>query len=124
MLRVIGRKDNLFISGGENVQPEEIEAALGRLPAIHRAIVVPVADVEFGQRPVAFVDAEDWTPEAWRDGLGATLARFKIPVAFHPWPDDAEAGLKVSRAALRERAAERAAALQSGKGASRSDHTL
>ncbi|MEP0547708.1 MAG: o-succinylbenzoate--CoA ligase [Rhodothermales bacterium] len=119
MLRVVGRKDHLFISGGENVQPEEVEAALGRLAGVHRAIVVPVADAEFGQRPVVFVDAEAWEPEAWRDGLGETVARFKIPVAFHPWPGDADGEMKVSRAALRERAT----SLQLGKGASRSDHT-
>ena len=80
---------------------------------------MPVADAEFGHRPAAFVEAERWEPEVWRAALGAALARFKIPVAFHPWPDDAQAGMKVSRAAL----GERAAALQSGKGASRSDHT-
>ena len=105
MLRIVGRKDNLFISGGENVQPEEVEAALGRLAGVRQAVVVPVTDAEFGQRPVAFVDADAWEPEAWRVALGATLARFKIPTAFHPWPDDAQAGMKVSRAALRERAA-------------------
>ena len=104
MLRVVGRKDNLFISGGENVQPEEVEAALGRLPGVRRAVVVSIADEEFGQRPVAFVDADDWAPEAWREALGASLARFKVPAAFYPWPDDAEAGMKVSRAALAARA--------------------
>ena len=41
---------------------------------------------------VAFVEAEDWSPELWRDALGTTLARFKIPVAFYPWPDEAGAG--------------------------------
>ena len=92
MLRVVGRKDHLFISGGENVQPEEVEAALGRLVGVRQAVVVPVADAEFGYRPVAFVEADRWEPEAWRDALGATLARFKIPAVFHPWPDEAQAG--------------------------------
>ncbi len=104
MLRVTGRKDNLFISGGENVQPEEIEAALGRIEGVRQAIIVPVPDEEFGQRPVAFVDAGAWQPEAWRSALGVSLARFKIPAAFYPWPEDAQAGIKVSRAALRARA--------------------
>ena len=104
MLRVVGRKDHRFISGGENVQPEEVEAALGRIEGVRQAVVVPVADAEFGQRPVAFVEAEAWRPEAWREALAASLARFKIPVAFHPWPEDAQAGMKVSRAALHARA--------------------
>lgn len=104
MLEVVGRKDHLFISGGENVQPEEVEAALGRLDGVRRAVVVPVADGEFGQRPVAFVDAERWRPEAWHAALVGTLPRFKIPIVFHPWPADADAGMKVSRAALAARA--------------------
>jgi len=104
MLRVAGRKDHLFISGGENVQPEEVEAALGRIEGIRRAVVVPVADAEFGQRPVAFVEAENWAPDAWRAALAGSLARFKIPVAFHPWPEDTCAGMKIDRAALRARA--------------------
>jgi O-succinylbenzoic acid--CoA ligase len=102
MLRVVGRKDHLFISGGENVQPEEVEAALGQLPGIRQAVVVPVADAEFGQRPVAFVEAERWAPEAWRKALTRSLARFKIPIAFHPWPDDAQRGMKVRRSVLQK----------------------
>ncbi|MCA9398401.1 MAG: o-succinylbenzoate--CoA ligase, partial [Candidatus Omnitrophica bacterium] len=43
-LTVSGRKDNLFISGGENIQPEEIEAALLNIPNIRAAVVVPVKD--------------------------------------------------------------------------------
>lgn len=104
MLRVVGRKDNLFISGGENVQPEEVEDAFGRLAGVRRAVVVPVADAEFGQVPVAFVNADAWAQEGWREALGEVLPRFKVPVAFYPWPDDAEAGMKVSRAALAARA--------------------
>ncbi len=105
MLRVVGRKDNLFISGGENVQPEEIEAALGRVAGVRQAVVVPVEDAEFGQRPVAFVEAEDWAPEAWRVALADALATFKIPVDFYPWPDGERDGMKVSRTRLRQRAA-------------------
>ena len=50
MLHVEGRMDNLFISGGENVQPEEIERALLELPGVEEAIVVPVPDEEFGSQ--------------------------------------------------------------------------
>ncbi|HEX7071189.1 MAG TPA: AMP-binding protein, partial [Rhodothermales bacterium] len=42
LLHVVGRIDNLFISGGENVQPEEIERALLGQPNVQEAIVVPV----------------------------------------------------------------------------------
>ncbi|MEM7788732.1 MAG: AMP-binding protein, partial [Bacteroidota bacterium] len=71
-LVVTGRRDLMFVSGGENVQPEAIEAALLRLDAVAEALVVPVADAEFGHRPVAFArsaseDALD--PEAVRAAL-------------------------------------------------------
>jgi O-succinylbenzoic acid--CoA ligase len=104
-LRVRGRKDNLFISGGENVQPEEIEDALCRLQGVEDAVVVPVPDAEFGSRPVAFVRASGGAmePELLSRELGRALPRFKIPVAFHGWPEEA-GGMKVDRASFRERA--------------------
>lgn len=105
MLQVVGRKDNLFISGGENVQPEEVEAALGQLGGVRRAVVVPVADHTFGQRPAAFVEAERWEPERWRADLAVRLPGFKVPVAFHPWLSDA-VGMKPDRQRF-ARAAER-----------------
>jgi O-succinylbenzoic acid--CoA ligase len=54
---VSGRKDNMFISGGENIHPEEIEKALMMIDGILEALVVPVADKEYGQRPVAFIQS-------------------------------------------------------------------
>ena len=103
-LRVGGRMDNLFISGGENVQPEEVEEALCRLNGVDEAIVVPVPDEEFGARPVAFVRAAGRKPEELAQELGLLLPRFKIPVSFHPWPEGAQRGMKVDRTALVERA--------------------
>jgi o-succinylbenzoate---CoA ligase len=103
-LRVGGRMDNLFISGGENVQPEEIEEALCRLEGIDEAVVVPVPDEEFGARPVAFVRAAGREPEDLAQELEQVLPRFKIPISFHPWPERARRGMKVDRVALGERA--------------------
>ena len=50
-----GAKDNMFISGGENISPEEIEQVLHTFPEVQESIVVPVPDSRFGQRPVAFI---------------------------------------------------------------------
>jgi o-succinylbenzoate---CoA ligase len=102
-LRVGGRMDNLFISGGENVQPEEIEAALFRLEEIDEAVVVPVPDEEFGARPVAFVRTDGGVRDLSRE-LESVLPRFKIPITYYPWPEEARRGMKVDRAALGERA--------------------
>jgi O-succinylbenzoic acid--CoA ligase len=104
-LRVRGRSDNLFISGGENVQPEEIEEVLCRLESVDKVVVVPVPDEEFGARPVAFVrtDGIALEPEYLAQSLEPVLPRFKIPISFHPWPD-AVGAMKADRAALGERA--------------------
>jgi O-succinylbenzoic acid--CoA ligase len=102
-LKVLGRRDDLFVSGGENVRPEEIEAALARIPGVEEAVVVPVPDPEFGERPVAFVrrsgevDLVELTP-----ALEAVLPRFKIPTTFHDW--EGAGGMKPDRVALKERA--------------------
>ena len=104
-LHVRGRKDNLFISGGENVQPEEIEEALSRLEGVEEAVVVPVPDAEFGARPVAFVRTAGVEPGDLARALEPVLPRFKIPTAFHGWPAEAgPGGMKVDRAYFRERA--------------------
>lgn len=107
-LHVTGRKDNVFIAGGENIQPEEIERALNALPGINQAIVVPVAHPEFGATPVAFVVCSGALDEAEiSDALHRVLPRFKVPRHYYPWPGEhAEGGMKVSRAALARRAAE------------------
>ena len=103
-LRVGGRLDNLFISGGENVQPEEIEEALCRLNGVDEAVVVPVPDEEFGARPVAFIRINDGEPRDLARELEPVLPRFKIPISFHPWPEETRRGMKADRAALGEQA--------------------
>jgi o-succinylbenzoate---CoA ligase len=100
-LRVSGRRDNLFVSGGENVQPEEIEAALCRVEGVEEAVVVPVPDPEFGARPVAFVRLSGRAGDLSRL-LEPLLPRFKIPKAFHEW--EGAGGIKPDRVALKERA--------------------
>lgn len=114
MLRITGRKDGRFVSGGENVQPEAIEAVLLRQAGVTAALVVPVASREFGRRPVAFVESETWAPGAWERALVAELPRFMVPDAFYEWPADLrEADRKPSRASL-SRTAEQ---LRKAKGA-------
>ncbi|MCX7008985.1 MAG: o-succinylbenzoate--CoA ligase, partial [Kiritimatiellaeota bacterium] len=97
-LTVHGRKDNMFISGGENIQPEEIEQALLALPGVAAAVVLPRADKEFGARPVAFVQcARKISGEKLRAALRGKLPAYKVPVEFLPWPKAMPAGLKISR---------------------------
>jgi O-succinylbenzoic acid--CoA ligase len=80
-LTVVGRHDDVIVSGGENIAPAEIEAVLERHPAIREAGVYALPDAEWGQVVIAalvphdhpIVDAE---LEAF---LIAHLSRFKRP---------------------------------------------
>jgi O-succinylbenzoic acid--CoA ligase len=105
-LHVAGRMDRMFVSGGENIQPEEIESVLERVDGVQRAVVVPVPDPEYGRRPVAFVrHSAEVSAEDLRATLRDTLPGFKIPEAFHSLTDaDTENGLKVDHARLKKRA--------------------
>ncbi len=55
----IGRADDMFVCGGENVYPGEVEAMLGHHPGIMQAVVVPVPDDIKGHKPVAYVVRRD-----------------------------------------------------------------
>ena len=51
----VGRTDDMFVSGGENIYPTDVERMLERHPDIAQACVVPIEDEIKGQKPVAFV---------------------------------------------------------------------
>jgi long-chain acyl-CoA synthetase len=51
----VGRTDDMFVSGGENIYPADVERMLERHPAVSHAAVVPIDDDIKGQKPVAFV---------------------------------------------------------------------
>ena len=99
-LVVLGRKDDMFISGGENIAPQEIENALMNLPGITNAVVVPVPDALYGARPVAFIQGE-FEAVRIRTKLAYKLPKFKIPKLL-AWPADLPAGgLKAPRRYLK-----------------------
>ncbi|MCB1107966.1 MAG: o-succinylbenzoate--CoA ligase [Chlamydiia bacterium] len=84
-LQIFGRKDRLFISGGENIQPEEIEKLLINIDGIIRAKVVPNPDEEFGFRPIAYIESEESIQEErLKSYLSSFLPKFKIPTHFLP----------------------------------------
>src|SRR5262247_1944367 len=51
----VGRTDDMFVSGGENIYPSDVERMLERHPDVAQAAVVPIDDEIKGQKPVAFV---------------------------------------------------------------------
>lgn len=90
--RIVGRAKDMIISGGENIYPAEVEAALATHPRVAECAVVGVPDARWGETPVAFVvlrEAQPATappghgPEDWESALAlhllARLARYKHP---------------------------------------------
>ena len=80
---VIGRLKDMFISGGENVYPAEVENVLEEHPQIRSAAVVGVDDSKWGQVGCGviipeFIDAPP-EPNALRAWLRERLARYKVP---------------------------------------------
>lgn len=51
----VGRADDMFVCGGENIYPGEVEKMLERHPGIHQAAVIPIPDELKGHKPIAFV---------------------------------------------------------------------
>ncbi len=96
---ILGRLDNQFFSGGEGIQPENIEAVLLAHPDVQQACIVPVDDAEFGQRPVAVLEvAQTTTLDAIREWLQPQLAGFQRPVAYYALPVELKnGGIKLSR---------------------------
>ncbi|EAR21965.1 AMP-binding protein [Nitrococcus mobilis] len=78
---IVGRVDNQFSSGGENVSPEEIERVLTEHPDIAEAAIFGVADARWGQAPMAVVVASGAPPEVdvLRAYLHERLAGYKVP---------------------------------------------
>ncbi|MBP8541345.1 MULTISPECIES: o-succinylbenzoate--CoA ligase [unclassified Citrobacter] len=101
-LTIVGRMDNLFFSGGEGIQPEEVERVIAGHPHVLQAFIVPIEDKEFGHRPVAVVEydasAGDTNLAEW---VKDKLARFQQPVCWLTLPPELKAGgIKISRRAL------------------------
>lgn len=104
----VGRVDDMFVSGGENIYPGEVEKMLEQHPAIEQACVVPMPDDIKGMKPVAFV--------VLKSGLVATeedIKRYALahaPAYQHPRRVWCVAELplagtnKIDRQALAERA--------------------
>jgi len=77
-----GRADNMIVSGGENVYPEEVENLLAGYPGVADVAVLGVPDEEFGQRLAAFVvpaPGARLTGEVLAGYVRTHLARYKVP---------------------------------------------
>lgn len=105
---VLDRVKDMIISGGENVYPAEVEAAIAEMSAVSDCAVVGVPDERWGEVGLATVVPRDGTslePDAILAHLDGRLARYKIP-KFIEIADSLPrtATGKVQKAVLRERA--------------------
>ena len=108
--RVVDRVKDMYISGGENVYPAEVEAVAVQLDAVANCAVVGVADSRWGEVGVAYVQLREGatlTEAELRAHLEAHLARYKVPkyVEFVPELPRNATG-KIRRVELRHRAVE------------------
>ncbi|WP_255506620.1 acyl-CoA ligase FadD12 [Mycobacterium sp. AZCC_0083] len=81
-LFVVGRDDEMIVSGGENVYPIEVEKTLAAHPEVAEAAVLGVDDEQYGQRLVAFVVLDAGaaaTPETLKAHVRENLANYKVP---------------------------------------------
>jgi fatty-acyl-CoA synthase len=82
-LHIVDRLKDMYISGGENVYPAEVEGVLFEHPAVAEAAVVGVPDERWGEVGRAFVVPRDGvalTSADLADFLRSRLAKYKIPV--------------------------------------------
>jgi fatty-acyl-CoA synthase len=77
-----GRLKDMYVSGGENVYPAEVEAVLHEHPAVHDAAVVGVPHERWGECGAAFVVADGVGADELSAWCAARLAKFKVPHSF------------------------------------------
>lgn len=80
-LHVLGRADDVIITGGENVEPGAVELALASHPGVREVVVIGVPDAEWGQRVVAVVVPSGAAPDlpGLRTHAGSTLPPYALP---------------------------------------------
>ncbi len=84
-LFIVDRKKNMYISGGENVYPAEVERILQQHPAVQEMAVIGVPDEKWGEVGFAFVVVKkdfSVTTEELKNYCQAHLAKYKIPKYF------------------------------------------
>ena len=107
-LSVVDRRKDMYISGGENVYPAEVEAALAEMAGIAEAAVIGVPDDKWGEVGRAYLIAREGheVDEAQvRAHCGARLAKFKVPASVVIGADiPRTASGKILKHVLRDRA--------------------
>ncbi|RMD81872.1 MAG: hypothetical protein D6820_04525 [Lentisphaerae bacterium] len=85
---ILHRADRTIISGGEKIDPVEIERAIAQCGDFRRIRISAIAHPRFGQRPVCALDPFPADLQAFRQCLERILPKWKIPDEFHRFSDD------------------------------------
>jgi fatty-acyl-CoA synthase len=109
-LFITGRASDMYISGGSNVYPREIEEALLTHPAVAEACVVGVPDPRWGESGVAVLvpaSGQAVTAEALLGHLDGRIAKYKWPSRFVFWAELPKSGYgKVAKRDVKQRLAD------------------
>jgi fatty-acyl-CoA synthase len=85
---VVGRKKDMYKSGGENVYPPELEQVLRKLPGVRDVAVIGVPDEKWGEVGMAYIVLDnDLTEGDLKEYCSKNLAKFKIPKFFQFLPE-------------------------------------
>ena len=76
-LHISGRIDRLVISGGEKIDPHEVEDAVGAIAGIKEVLAVGLPDVEWGQKLVVYYTGQELVD--WKKHLKDQLMNYKLP---------------------------------------------
>ena len=113
-LVVEGRLDNMFISGGENIQPEEIEKKLLTSDLLKQIFILPISDQTFGHRPLAVVEFKQeyhlQAVEKLSEFAKKHLEKFKQPIGYinlFSIEDSPSSNIKISRKRLQKKLEEK-----------------
>lgn len=105
------RTQDMFVSGGENIYPARIRAALLKLPGVTDALVLGAEDETWGRRPVAFVECAAGvllSPDEVKRRLAQTLSKLYVPREVYVTDALPRTGIgKVDRMAVERRYAQR-----------------
>lgn len=75
LLTIVGRKNNMIISGGQNVYPEAVEKIMKDLPIVKEAVLLGIPDDHWGQKVIALIQ--------WKEKSSGNLQRLKAHCRKH-----------------------------------------
>lgn len=92
---ITGRQSDMYISGGSNIYPREIEEKLLQHPALSEVAIFGMPDEKWGEIGVAVVaphEGMDLSAEAVQEFLKDKIASYKMPKMFHVWDEIPKSG--------------------------------